>query len=102
MKDVQHTKSRIQNLVKGYKELFPNEYTMVVEAVEMQRRLQKDEFASVQHEGVIGRALIEWPEKLHSMIYDTLDSEELEYFISKECIRWFAKTFPEFALAEKI
>lgn len=96
------TQNRIKNIVRGYIELFPEEYKITVEAVEMQRRIQKDEYASASNSGTIERALLEYPETLSTMLIQQLNEEELTYFKSKEGARWFARTFPMFSLAVKI
>lgn len=99
---MENTQNRIKNIVHGYKELFPEEYKVTVKAVEMQRRIQKDEFGSTQNSGNIQRALLEYPETLSTMLIQQLNEEELTYFKSKEGARWFARTFPMFSLATKI
>jgi hypothetical protein len=100
---VELTKNRIRNIVFGYKELFPNEYGNVVKFIANNRRLQENEFASMKQEhAVIQRALYELPEKLSTMLFQELSGEELTYFKSKQGGRWFAKTFPQFALSVKI
>ena len=96
-----HTQKRIKNIVQLYKQMFPQEYKTVCEAVIMQRKLQHDEFASVkgEHAGVSAqRALMETPEKLYMSFANQLDGEELNYFKSVEGARWFIKEFPEFSL----
>lgn len=100
--NIQTTQNKIKNIVFGYKELFPQEYKIAVAAVEMQRRIQKDEYASTGGDGNLQRAILEYPEKLSMMLIQKLDVDELTYFKSKEGARWFAKTFPMFSLAEKI
>jgi hypothetical protein len=100
---MQKTQNKIKNVVKLYKETFPEEYKTVCEGIEMSRRLQKDEFGSTQDgSNFVGRILYETPEKLQSLIIKNLDVEELEYFKSKEGARWFANTFREFRVADKI
>lgn len=106
MKDKELTKKRISNLVMGYKTLFPEEYAFVVNQIEAKRRTQGDEFAQMKLENpMLERALYEVPEKLFIAFMNELETEEHNYIKgqkSKEGARWFARTFKEFALAEKI
>jgi hypothetical protein len=101
--DKQLTKQKIKNTVKGYKLLFSDEFNQFTQSMDYIRRIQANEFSSLkQDNGMVQRALFEIPENLYSSIIKTLDDNQLKYFKSKECARWFAKTFPEFALAQKI
>lgn len=101
--DTDLIRKRISNLVAGYKELFPEEYEMTVKFIEDNRRLQANEFSALKNEhAILERALYEIPEKLSTMIFQELSEEELNYFKSKQGGRWFAKSFPQFALATKI
>lgn len=43
----------------------------------------------------------EYPENLYMMIMKVLDTEQLEWFGSKEGIKWFIKRFPIFAVKYK-
>ena len=97
------TKNRIKSIVGGYKALFPEEYEALVKFIEQNRKLQDNEFASLKKEqNMLERALYEISETLDTMIGQKLSAEELTFFKSKEGGRWFAKTFPQFALAIKI
>lgn len=96
------TKNRIKNIFKLYKEAFPEEYKTFCEGMEVQRQMMRNEFASVKDSKIINRALHEMPEKLYIAILQELESEELEYLKSVDGARWFAKAFPECALATKI
>lgn len=101
--DKELTKNRIKNLVGGYKALFPEEYETVVNFIAQNRKLQENEFASMRKDmTMLERALFELPETLSTMLIKELKPLELEYFKSKDGGRWFAKTFPQFALAQKI
>lgn len=101
--DKELTKNRIKNLVAGYKELFPDEYKAVVSFIERNRKLQENEFASMKQEhAMLERGLYEIPEKLSTILIKELKDEELKFFKSKEGGRWFAKQFPQFALAIKV
>lgn len=102
MISIKNTQARIKNLVKGYAQYYPEEYGITVKAIEMQRRIQADEFATVKGGVYVGRALYELPERLMNAIYQELDDEELKYLKTKEGGRWFAKSHPQFSLLTKI
>lgn len=101
---MEKTQNRIKNLVEAYKIAFPEEYENALVGIETNRRLQEDEFASAQKSGSVqvGRALYEIPQTLSAMILRELEVDELEFLRSINGARWFAKTFPQFAIAEKI
>ncbi len=68
--------------------------------------MTRDEFASV--EGMFeGRGLYEISETLHGMLSSRLNEEDMTWLKAgglnkKQGGRWFAKTFPQFALPDKI
>lgn len=96
------TKQRIKNVFKLYKDAFGEEYKTFCEGMEVQRQLMRDEYGSVEGSTLLNRALHEMPEKLYIALLQELESEEIEYLKSVDGARWFAKTFPECALATKI
>lgn len=96
------TKNKIKNVVKLYQDMFNDEYRQFEKEVDIRRRLVRDEFASIKDTRYIERALFEIPEKLHVALINNLTEAELKYWKSKECSRWFAKTFPVFSLVKKI
>lgn len=102
MRSIENTQARVKNIVKIYKEEFPNEYSAVVKQIDKNRRLNNDEYASVVGEHAIKRRLYELPEKLSLSLYKVLDSEENQWFISKKGTEWFMKAFPEFKSSYKI
>lgn len=95
------TKNRIKNIVELYKRAFPVEYKTACEGIEMNRRIQK-EGGKIEQGVISGRIVHEIPEKLYSIFINELSGEELEFYKSKDGSRWFAKTFPEFSLIQKI
>lgn len=74
----------------------------------MQRGLFLDDFASAKLQGSPDtRALFEIPVDLHEMLVTNLSEEEMEWFKAggrdrKEGALWFAKTFKDFTLPNKI
>lgn len=94
-------KNRIKQIVSAYKRAYPEEYKGVCEMVAVKRTMTWDEFASL--EGLKEtRALFEISETLQTMFIQDLNEEETKQFTTIQGSRWFAKTFPEFALPQKI
>jgi len=94
-------KEKIKRTVSEYKRLFPEEYKAVVAQIAESRKNQKDQYASSSGEHM-ERALFEIPETLFVALKMNLSDEEMLTYKSIECSRWFAKTYKEFTLAEKI
>jgi hypothetical protein len=92
----------IRDAVDLYKFEHKEEYRLVKEAIRMRRSLLKDPKYGQILDGADGRALSEYPDTLHAMIVAALSDEGLTWWKSKEGGRWFAQTYPEFALAENI
>lgn len=106
--DSNTAQTKLKEIVKSYKELFPSEYKGLCEIVKIKRQNMKDEFGSLKGKdankthGMMERALFEISETLSVIIYRQLDRGELEWHNSKEGARWFQKTFKEFSLAEAV
>lgn len=100
------TKQNIKKVVEDYIRIFPDEYATAIKGTEMLRSMTQDEFASIDG-WYYGRALYEVPETLHNMLVKMLPEEDLKWLKEggvdrKQGGRWFARTFPEFAIAQKI
>lgn len=100
----------IRQIIAGYKIAFEEEYLAVTKAIRNRRSELNDEFASVGKEAAsqgLQRGLFEIPERIHNTIIKMLTEDELVWFKSgtplnkNEGGQWFAKTFPEFRIAEK-
>ena len=87
---------KIIELVNNYKKVFPEEYKTVIGIVAEKR----SKFAEIQGD-FMERGLSEYPETLFNL-FSTLPNEEQEFLKSKKGILWFAKTFKEFSLSEKL
>lgn len=98
--------TKLKEIVKNYKQLFPAEYKGVCEIVKQKRKGMKDQFGSLKGKdankthGVMERALFEISETLGVVIGRQLDKGEFEWFHSKEGSRWFQRNFKEFSLSE--
>lgn len=100
------TKTKIKTIVENYKMLFPDEFVLTIRQVALNRKAQRDKFASLKKgkfkADFVERALVETPETLNSMFDLRLTDDEKIEFKSKRGIRWFAKEYPMFKLAERI
>lgn len=96
------TKNSIRGIVKYYKRLFPDEYSLAVKQIEQNRKNQINKFASIKGNEFVERALIEVPETLSTMFTIRLTEDEMKEFKEKKSVHWFATEFPQFKLAEKI
>lgn len=88
--------NKIKNVVKLYKDSFPEEYEIVKSMLEEVRRTQRDEFSTAEGT-TLKRKLYEIPEKLDAALLNGLDAESLAYLRTTEGGRWFASANPEFS-----
>lgn len=94
---------QIATIVVNYKRQFPEEYKIVKKAIEAKKKMNRNEYASMDDtpfkvEHFILRALYEIPETLSTMFVMGLDEGAIVYFKSKKGGIWFATQYPEFAL----
>lgn len=99
-----NTKRAITRIVNDYRKLYPDEYAAVIEQLRLTRAQNKDDLASTGHDGVIHQKMYEIPATLYDMLLARLKETERKEFQDQELggPRWFAQTFKEFAIAEKI
>lgn len=95
-------RGNIKVLIDEYKKIFPIEFAMFLKQMEIVRLQQYDKFAEVKGTDALERKLVEYPESLFIILQQKLSSKELEWFGTKEGVRWFAKKYPEFKVAYKI
>ena len=88
--------------VKDYAKMFPEEYQNVLKAIKVQKQNLKDELAQMEGSHGIKRALFTIPEKLHDMICQKLDGDELAKFKELDSSRWFARKFSQFNITKKV
>ena len=103
----------IIKIVKQYKDVFPQEYIDVAYIARQERNEQKTKFAEMPKASFmkgggnpfIERALIKWPITLYNLLHMRLSQVEKEYLFndkSKVGLRWFARKYPEFRIADRI
>ena len=94
---------KIVGITENYMRLFPEEMLDFKKGV---RDKQKDLTHRLGKLGkgddMIERILLEYPETLYNLFMAKLTPEEITYFQSKRCARWYAKTYKDFRVAEKI
>lgn len=102
-------KDKVKQIVTDYKELFPGEFAMFQKQIaDFRAQLTDKQFGTISGDHAMERAVHEMPDTLFGMITKTLTDEELNQFTGtdsasqKKAARWFAKTFPEFALPTHI
>lgn len=91
---MQTAKNNIEIAVKKYQSLFSEELE------DFKRGHSNMEAGSMNMEAMETK-VAEYPENLYMMIMKVLDTEQLEWFGSKEGIKWFIKRFPIFAVKYK-
>lgn len=89
--------------VKDYQDMYPDEYQVLIKAIEQQKHSLKDEYAELGTETHhIKRGLFTVSEKLSAMIGLKLNEEERSAFTEMENARWFADEFPQFRLTKNV
>lgn len=93
-------KNTISNIVKLYKITKPEEYEIVKQYVKQEKAKQFND-GKIYGLDLLERHLCSIPEDLFSLLINSLNSEEIEFFNSRRGNMWFAKEFNEFSLVEK-
>lgn len=97
------TKLKISSIVKMYTDVFVAEFNDFKFGMRKKREsLQDSKFAQIKNSDFIERALYEMPETLFELLTNRLDLEEINELKTKDGGRWFAKTFKDFRISEKI
>lgn len=97
-----NAQKRVKEIVQDYKTIFADEYKLFVKQQIAVREGNLNEYAEIKGDSMMQRKLFDTPANLHTMLVDTLTTEELTWFKSKEGGRWFAKYFKEFRASKKI
>jgi len=94
------TKMKIHNIVRDYREMFPEDYDLDLKEIESIRANLKTQFAEVQKTHAVKRALYTVGTKLDNMFIQVLTEDEQKELSTVEGGRWFAKEFPQFSLTK--
>lgn len=106
MSSMRSTKELIRKIVRQYIKLFPEEFETFKQGMEAVRAVTRNDFATLQGTSY-SRALYEMPETLATMLLTGLNEEEMVWLKAggmngKEGGLWFARTFKDFCIPEKI
>jgi hypothetical protein len=107
---MQSAKKHIREIVEDYTKLFPEEFEEFKQGMPAIRAsLQDEEFGQMLPGTSSGsRALYELPETLHTMFVMKLEEDEMLWLKTGDPVnrnaggQWFAKTFREFTIPNKI
>jgi hypothetical protein len=91
---------KIHQIVRDYREMFPEEYELYLKAIEQDRVNLKTKFAELGKTYAIKRALYSVGTKLDAMFLKALTEDEQKELSTLEGGRWFAKEFPQFSLTK--
>ena len=95
-------KEKITNIVKEYTRLFPEEYTAFKNAMREKRYKAFHRTGKIEGADVLDRPIHEIPETMYGIINLHLSEDELKEFQGTIMSRWFAKTFKDFSIVEKV
>jgi len=96
------TKDRIRDIVKTYEIVCAGEFSEFKLAMSIKRDLQKSKFSELKGTDMVERLMYEVPEQLFLLFKGILKDEEKGFLQSKKGAIWFAKTFPQYRVAEKV
>ena len=93
---------KIHAVVLEYTQLFPQEWSMFKKSMKEARSNTTTDFAEVKSADAIDRKFGEMPETLYSSLKLLLEDDEFSWFISRDGMRWFMNTFPEFRITKSV
>jgi hypothetical protein len=96
------TKSKIKLLVEEYQRVFPEEYAAFQQGQRVRVDLTSDKYASVIDGEALEQHLTEMPETLYTILEKHLSNDQHQELQTKEGMRWFARTFKQYAVAQAI
>ena len=96
-------KEKIRQCVAHYMKTHAAEFAAYKQSLAVQKdTLVDSKFAQVKNTDFLLRKLTEYPENLFFLIQNALTEDEKEWWRTKEGGRWFAKSFKQFSVADKI
>lgn len=93
--------AKVRLVVDWYKKGFPDEYKAFVAQTRLARDEAANEFGAADFKHSETRQIHDIPENMFKQLVMVLSPEELKDFTTKSKSIWFAKTFPQFALARE-
>lgn len=91
-------REQVRQYTEAYRSLYVQEYEAFKAQTKMKRDTMRDQYATIKGGDFVERALVDFPETLFEMFTDDCRI----YLRDKDALRWFARAFPEFRLADKI
>lgn len=100
--NVKVLRNKITIVVNSYEKTFPVEFKTFCREMARKRGAQANNVSSFKKTELIEREILEYPETLYDLLLLNLTTAEFKFFETKECTRWFAKTFPQYRIAKMI
>ena len=104
----EETKKKIAQTVRDYIALYPEEYKAFQAQMKTRQEDLISDYAEVEGDHVMTRALLEVPETLNWLIKHKLSDEEWDEFTKDDASktspgqRWFARKFPAFRVTKDV
>lgn len=97
-------KTKIKTVAESYIRLFPGEYEAFKDGVRTKRSSQRDDYGTMRKGSgdYVERVSHEIPERMYAALRGVLEQDEWDWFRSIPGTRWFARTFRQFAVIEKV
>lgn len=95
------TKETITQIVRDYTLLDPSEFEALKSLTRAKRSENRTKFGEVQVDTDM-RSMVELPETLFGMLKTRLLPEEFKWLRCKTGTRWFATSFKDFSLTDKV
>lgn len=102
---MQAYKEHIQKCVRSYITLHPEEYARFRAALRIKQDKTSNRLAEIRGNEFVVRPLFELPETLYTAMQLILTEDELKWLWNdkdKKGARWFARTFKEFTVPDKV
>lgn len=94
-------KDAITLIVNEYVSYFREEFDLFKKSVAIKKDQQRTDFGETKMD-FVERILFEIPETLHTSLQLRLTEPQKEWFHSKEGSQWFAKTFKQFQVTQRV
>jgi len=95
-------KGKIKRIVEEYIKFLPEEYAAFKAGMKEKRDRTWNRTGKIEGTEVLDRPIHEIPESLYGIMNLHLNDAEKEEFQSQVMTRWFAKSFPDFSVVEKV
>lgn len=100
--DNSQLKQKITSIVAEYIKFFPEEYEAFKAGMKEKRDKTFSRTGKIEGTDVLDRPIHEIPETMYGILNLHLTADELETFQNQTMSRWFARTFKDFSVVEKV